>query len=288
MKKGSIQISGIVRDISHDKAKDETQREFVANMNEFSASILQLADGTSHLSSEAQAIANEYNVTNESANLAKNSVNNTKSITELIKQISSHINLLGLNASIEASRAGEQGRGFAVVASEVRKLAIDSSDAVNQIEDIMNDITRSVNAIINSINNMQKRANSQASTTEQIVRQVRLADVLVHDRIVRILLNHLLLRHAGDRAGEDDALLVRRTSGIASPMQARRLRCAHVTVLVGVPAERDLCAALADLLAHRRVAGREVIRPSDQHRPVGRHLLARVHARAGVGRGSKK
>lgn len=168
VKKGTIQISGIVRDISGDKIKEEVQREFVASMNEFSASIIQLAEGTSNLTKEALEMAEEYTVTNQSAHLAKMSVNNTKSITDLIKQISSHINLLGLNASIEASRAGEQGKGFAVVASEVRKLAIDSSEAVNQIEDIMNEINRSVNLILASIENMQKKANSQASTTEQI------------------------------------------------------------------------------------------------------------------------
>ena len=168
MSKGKIRISGIVRDISKDKVKEEAEREFVANMNEFSASITQLAEGMNSLTKEAQEIADEYLITNESANLAKKCVDNTKNITNLIKQISSHISLLGLNASIEASRAGEQGKGFAVVASEVRKLAIGSSDAVNQIEDIMNEINRSVNLILVSIDNMQKKANSQASTTEQI------------------------------------------------------------------------------------------------------------------------
>lgn len=66
------------------------------------------------------------------------------SIVQLIGNIAEETNLLSLNASIEAARAGEAGRGFAVVASEIGKLANNSTDSVDHISKL----TEEVNSLV--------------------------------------------------------------------------------------------------------------------------------------------
>lgn len=62
-------------------------------------------------------------------------------ITGLIGEIAEQTNLLSLNASIEAARVGEAGRGFAVVATEIGQLAKTCTDAVKNIDGLINEIS---------------------------------------------------------------------------------------------------------------------------------------------------
>ena len=59
-------------------------------------------------------------------------------ITGAIAEIADQLNILSLNASIEAARAGDAGRAFAVVADEIKSLSTSSGEEAKKIsKDIM-------------------------------------------------------------------------------------------------------------------------------------------------------
>ena len=84
--------------------------------------------------------------------------------TSLIKNIAKQTRLLGLNASIEAARAGTAGAGFGVVAEEIGKLADNSSETVDKIQEFTGKINESVNETV-----------SKGEATSQIVDQQSIA-----------------------------------------------------------------------------------------------------------------
>lgn len=96
------------------------------------------------------------NVTRGEAAVArlKETTSAMNGVIKLIQEIASQINLLSLNATIEASRAGEAGRGFTVVASEIKTLSGQTATATEniarQIAELQ-DVSRSVDATMTGI-----------------------------------------------------------------------------------------------------------------------------------------
>ncbi|MDA3734042.1 methyl-accepting chemotaxis protein [Niameybacter massiliensis] len=121
----------------------------------------------------------------ENFNLAEETVNNMNLLTEksntivkiinTIENISKQINLLALNASIEASRAGEAGRGFVVVAQGIKNLSSQTEEATAQINEYINELIEAIKYSGESVIKTKQSSELQRNTineTQNIVKEV--------------------------------------------------------------------------------------------------------------------
>ncbi len=145
--------------------------EVNASVEEVNASVHQLAAETEKTSTDATdiknrakeiekesrqahdyaiSIAEQREADLEEANEKAKVVDQIGTLADTIAEIADQINLLSLNASIEAARAGDAGKGFAVVASEINKLASSTSEAVEQIRETIDGVQEAFSTLSSS------------------------------------------------------------------------------------------------------------------------------------------
>ena len=110
---------------------------------------------------QAQNVENANKVTEDVIERLTMQVDEVQKFVGIILEISDQTNLLALNASIEAARAGEAGKGFAVVANEIRLLSEQTTNASNNITEIitklMEDTKLANESIENSVSSVIKQ-----------------------------------------------------------------------------------------------------------------------------------
>jgi len=153
---------------------NENVTAVAAAMEEMSAAVSEIAQNTNNARDIAQK-AKEKTISADQVieNLA-NAAEKIGEMSKLIGSIAEQTNLLALNATIEAARAGEAGKGFAVVANEVKELAKQTSDSVNQIDSIVQELqtesrlaTEATKDVVDIISQMAEVSDSIAAAIEE-------------------------------------------------------------------------------------------------------------------------
>jgi len=172
-----------------------------------------------HIKSSVDGIAEIQNQTGSIEEMVRN-VENTvsdikvqsdriRSTVELIVEISDKINLLSLNASIEAARAGDSGRGFAVVADEIGKLAVQTGESISEIYSVLDKSSRTTEEGVNGIKNtasiikdmlqyMQKNSLKIEALQESIINEEQYINIIIHE----MKKNMDLAQHIGSETDE--------------------------------------------------------------------------------------
>ncbi|MEO0930266.1 MAG: HAMP domain-containing methyl-accepting chemotaxis protein [Pseudomonadota bacterium] len=149
-----------------------TLEETAAALDELTGNVKTAAEGAKEVETIVHQTRSEAD---ESGEIVKETVTAMSEIESSSRQISTIIsviddiafqtNLLALNAGVEAARAGEAGRGFAVVASEVRELAQRSSEAAQQIKDL---ITGSSEQVARGVKLVDETGAALTAITERV------------------------------------------------------------------------------------------------------------------------
>jgi methyl-accepting chemotaxis protein len=111
-----------------------------ASAQELDVSLLDIARRMALSKNAVEQVIEEAGSAGTSTQLLSAKIALMSEVVALIQKIAEQINLLSLNASIEAARAGNAGRGFAVVATEIKSLANQVASASEKIEQDITDV----------------------------------------------------------------------------------------------------------------------------------------------------
>jgi methyl-accepting chemotaxis protein len=156
------------------ESTSSTVQSVAASTAQLDASIVDIARSMVSSRGAVEQVMEQAGTADASTQELSTKIGLMNDVVALIKKIAEQINLLSLNASIEAARAGAAGRGFAVVAGEIKSLANQVTAASQKIEQDISDVqltsadvVKSLAAILHAVASVQDAIVSTATAVEE-------------------------------------------------------------------------------------------------------------------------
>lgn len=137
----------------------------IENIN---GNLQQMLEKTEEVSVGAKEVETLTVHTQETTEASMEKVKNMEEVVKIIRQISRHSKILGLNAGIEAARVGEAGRGFAIVAKEIGKLASESENSIIHVSNILKEIQEVFQTIQTQVTTNTTITQKQTTSMQQM------------------------------------------------------------------------------------------------------------------------
>ncbi|MFC4769172.1 methyl-accepting chemotaxis protein [Effusibacillus consociatus] len=142
--------------------------------NQLNEAVESIAGNVENLAKSSQELACTSQQVNASASLVQTRIEETSEMSELIKKISSQINILGINAAIEAARAGVHGRGFSIVAEEIRRLSDTTSHSTKNITQLLNEMNQRISMVVREMEKTTNYTIEQSTGVQELFSVIQL------------------------------------------------------------------------------------------------------------------
>ena len=224
MRNTSDNIKGIMGNITQDTKRQANETERLVNVLNTSVNNITVISGESQenkakienamngikdsfagvkkTAEEINGVLSGLGTIRESGTILQNDADKMVQIVSIVSGIANQINLLALNASIEAARAGEAGKGFAVVAEEVRKLSVETDNAVEEINSNLTGFVSNMKEVVSGIDNQYQVLASENESLDKAVMTSQLSNDNLQAVSVLMIANSQKLKSEAEAISE--------------------------------------------------------------------------------------